>query len=166
MQQGQVVIVLVGMVASGKSTWGKLHYDKFFRVDGDTLKTSPKIVAGLRAALDRGQNALVDATNVTIERRKDILDECRRRGIKAYAVVFKIPLAVCMQRRTKRENAKLAGGEAVAHIPDVAFYTLNKKYVEPGPSEGFAAIVYVEHNPNDDIAQPLSSGRRPTIHSK
>ena len=163
MQQGQVVIVLVGMISSGKSTWARQHYYNFFRVDGDTMKTSPKIVAALRAALDRCQNVLVDATNVTIERRKDILDECRRRMIKVYAVVFKIPLPICMQRRTKREAAKLAGGEAVAHIPDVAFYTLNKKYVEPGLAEGFEAIVYVEHNPNDDIAQPLSSGRRPTI---
>lgn len=163
MQQGQVVIVLVGMIASGKTQWARQHYYNFFRVDGDTLKTLPKIVAGLKAALDRGQNVLVDATNVTIERRKDILDECRRRMIKVYAVVFKIPLTICMQRRTNREAAKLAGGEAVAHIPDVAFYTLNKKYVEPGPAEGFEAIVYVEHNSTDDITQPLSSGRRPAI---
>lgn len=163
MQQGQVVIVLIGMISSGKTTWARTHYYNFLRLEGDTLKTSPKIVAALKAALDRGQNVIVDATNVTVERRKDIIDECRRRMIKVYAVVFKIPLDVCMQRRTKREAAKLASGEAVAHIPDVAFYTLNKKYVEPGPAEGFEAIVYVEHNPNDDIAQPLSSGRRPVI---
>lgn len=163
MQQGQVVIVLVGQIASGKSTWAKQHYYNFFRVDGDTLKTSPKIVKAMKAALDQGQNVIVDATNVTLERRKDILDECRRRMIKAYAVVFKIPLNVCMQRRTSREAGRLASGQAVAHIPDVAFYTMNKKYVEPNPTEGFEAIVYVEHNPNDDIVVPLSSGKRAAI---
>jgi bifunctional polynucleotide phosphatase/kinase len=169
MQEGPTVIVLVGLVAAGKSEWAQKNYYNFVRLDGDTLKTSPKMVKALKFALERGCSCVVDATNVTLERRKDIIDECRRhsvqtnRRVHVYCVVFRVPMPICMERRTKREADKLAQGEPVAHIPDIAFYTLNKKYAEPTLAEGFDGIAVVEFESNIEKSQPLSSGRRPVI---
>jgi bifunctional polynucleotide phosphatase/kinase len=169
MQDSPTVIVLVGMIASGKSEWAQKHYYNFVRLDGDSLKTSPKMVKALKFALERGCSCVVDATNVTVERRKDIIDECQRysiqhnQQIRVHCVIFKIPLPICMERRTKREADRVARGEPIAHIPDIAFYTLNKKYVEPTLAEGFAGITVIDFETTVEKSQPLSSGRRPAI---
>lgn len=171
-QEPPSVIVLVGLIASGKTSWAEKNYYNFVRLDGDSLKTAPKMLKALKFALDRNCSVVVDATNVTLERRKDIIEECQRRSmqsgrkIKVYAVVFKTPLPVCMQRRTKREADKASRGEPVTHIPDIAFYALNKKYVEPTFEEGFDGIAYVEFEEKVEKSQPLSSGRRPPIMMK
>lgn len=169
MQEPLNVIVLVGSIASGKTTWAQKNYFNYVRLDGDTLKTSAKIIKALKVALSYRCSVVVDATNATLDRRKAILDECQLYAIQTkimvnvYAVVFKTPLPVCMQRRTKREADKLARGEPFVHIPDVAFYALNKKYVEPTLEEGFSGISVVDFEPTVEKQQPLSSGRRPPI---
>jgi predicted kinase len=131
------VIVLVGLPAAGKTTWAQTHYSNFNRIDGDSLKTSKKVANALFASLQSGRNTIVDATNVTVERRRDIIIEAQKFNALVYAVVFRLPIAICQERAKSREAQ---GG---SHIPPVAFHTSNSRYVEPSLAEGFAAIVSV-----------------------
>lgn len=151
----QTVIVLVGQIGSGKSTYAKTYYPHYTRLSGDILKTSKKIVSELKKALDRGESVVVDATNVTLERRRDIITECktgpmplksgqpnyRQADIKIYAVVFRIDMDICMERAKTREAKGVdEQGQPIPHIPAIAFYKLNKSFVDPTLAEGFDFI--------------------------
>lgn len=125
---------MIGLPASGKSTWARQHYSHFTILNGDSLKTSPKVVKALSAALQRGESVVVDATNATLERRRDIVAEARKFNVQIWGLVFRFPMDVCMERAKMREAA---GGP---HIPRIAFYTFNKRYVEPALQEGFDRI--------------------------
>lgn len=149
--QQQIVIVLVGFPGCGKTTWAKFHYPGYERLDGDSLKTSPKVAKALFAALSEGKNVIVDATNVTIARRADVMKSVRDRRsylmaaghpieVKVYAVVFKYSIKTCMERVKSREEQYKAQGVEFNHIPAIAFHKLNGSYVEPTLQEGFDYI--------------------------
>lgn len=128
------VIVLVGLPGCGKTTWAKTYYSQFLHVDGDSLKTSAKVSKAVREGLQQNRNVIVDATNVTLQRRADIIEVGKQFNALCYAVVFRLTSAQCMERAKKRE---LEGGP---HIPTVAFNTINARYVDPQLSEGFVYI--------------------------
>jgi len=151
----QIVIILIGQIGSGKTSYAKHYYSHFTRLNGDVLKTSKKVVSELKKALDRGENVIVDATNFTLERRRDIISECRvmpnqnpqaqnsfrRLPVKIYGVLFKVGIDECMERAKRREAKGFNDdGQPILHIPSIAFYKLNKSYVEPSLSEGFDYI--------------------------
>ena len=132
------VIILVGHPGCGKSTWAKQYYDQLLHIDGDSLHTSARVAKAVGAGLQQGRNVIVDATNVTLERRRDIILQAQRYQALVYGVVFRVPLTTCMERSKKRES------EGGVHIPSVAFWTSNSRYVEPTLEEGFTFIGSVE----------------------
>ena len=136
---GPNVIILVGFPGSGKSTWVKQHYDQFARLDGDALKTSVKVVKALHNELEKRRNVVVDATNVTLERRSALITEAKKYNCKIYAVVFIVSVEECIRRVKDREDK---GGP---HIPKIAIYKSNSTYVEPTINEGFDQIVHIKY---------------------
>lgn len=149
--QPQIVIVLVGFPGCGKTTWAKFHYPNFERLDGDTLKTSTKVAKALLAALEEGKNVIVDATNVTVVRRADLMKSVQMRKlnlmarrqaleVKVYAVVFKYSVETCLARIKQREDQNTAQGIMFNHIPAIAVRKSNSSYIEPKLEEGFDYI--------------------------
>lgn len=129
------VIVLIGLPASGKTSWCQKFYPGFTRLDGDTLKTGPKVAAALEQCLQNGNNSIVDATNTTLERRRAVIEVAQRYSAWILGVVFKVDAATCVARAKERAHQ---GG---SKVPAVAIYNLNSKYQPPAIEEGFHVLV-------------------------
>jgi predicted kinase len=139
-EPSQKVYILVGLPASGKSTYAKwLSQGSNSEIlDGDTLKTSKKVEQELKYKLNEGKNVIVDACNVSLQRRTPLIKQCKQRNIHVYAIYFKIPLEICKERAKKREL------ETGKHISTIAYNKLNKDFIEPTLEEGFDGILYID----------------------
>lgn len=137
--ENRTVIVLVGYPGCGKTTFAKHYYPDYIRLDGDSLKTPQKVVKALGTALDTSDKGIVvDATNMSLERRKPIIEECRKRHrINVACVFFQTPMETCMQRSKQREEISMANGQEPKHIPRIAYHKLKSTHVIPLEVEGF-----------------------------
>jgi predicted kinase len=123
------VIIMVGYPASGKSTVSKeLEKHNYIRIDGDALKTGPKMVKEAEKYINNN-SVIFDATNGTKERRKYYLDFAKKHNVNVRCIWKTTPIEQAMEQN--RERQKQGGPK----IPDVVFYTYRKKFEEPTESE-------------------------------
>jgi predicted kinase len=152
-----VLYVLIGLPASGKSTWVSQqfwtdecayistdHYvDRFAARTGHSYNqvfeaVMPRAIRlmmrAVRRAQDRGLDIIWDQTNLTRAsraRKFRILPEYR-----AVAVVFAAP--------EPEEHARRLAGRPGKRIPDTVLATMIKSYEAPDESEGFEEIWYAQ----------------------
>jgi len=127
----QAVIILMGLPASGKTTWAQTNYPGYARLDGDSLKTNDKVCEALDIMLAKGYNCIVDATNGTLVRRHALIQICRKHDVYIFGVQFTLPVNQCIARAKARTDA---GGPKVSRV---AIYTVNKNFTAPSMLEGF-----------------------------
>jgi len=107
------LVVLIGAAASGKSTFAAAHFVADDVVSSDRLRaemtgaTSDDVVFAelhrrSQARLAAGLLAVVDATNTDWMWRATLLTDARREGRPAIAIVFHLPLEVCLARNAAR----------------------------------------------------------------
>jgi len=149
----QRVYVLVGLPASGKSTWlaGRgvtpLSSDgmRLLLRDNENDQTIHGTVFALlrrllRLRLELGAaESYIDATNLTRRERRQWIKIADWYGAECVAVHFDVPLAVCLERNAARQRM----------VPEDAMARLAKRLTPPELAEGFAAIEVV----------PTSSGQ-------
>lgn len=137
-------MVLVGLPASGKSTWARengitaLSSDALRELlaDDATDQTIHREVFRHLRALLRTRIAIgractaVDATNLTPKERRPYIEIARKLGARVEAVVFNTPLEECLKRN--RARARM--------VPEAAMRTMAGKLRRPSTSEGFARI--------------------------
>jgi protein phosphatase len=106
-------VLLIGAAASGKSTFAARHFVGDWVVSSDRLRaemsvpTSDDIVFAelhrrVQTRLAAGLLAVVDATNTDWMWRADLLGDARQNGRPAIAIVFNLPLDVCLSRNATR----------------------------------------------------------------
>lgn len=136
------IYTLVGIPASGKSTFAQTHKDcEIISTDSirkEILGSEENQEKGylifkiaykrVQEALDKGLDIIFDATNVTTKTRKDILK------FNAYhiAVVFDTPLDICKQRNLTRDR----------HVPEEVIDRMFTKFTCPTLDEGFDEIIH------------------------
>lgn len=115
----QKVFMLVGVPASGKSTWGekfaKDHNYTYLSSDRNRArvgtgeedqKASGRAFALLKQelgeALDRGESVVVDACFNHKKARSPFIAIARNRGVPVKAVVFKVPREELLRRNSSR----------------------------------------------------------------
>jgi protein phosphatase len=109
------LVVLIGAAASGKSTFAASHFVADGVVSSDRLRTEMAgatsddvVFAELRrlvqARLAGALLAVVDATNTDWMWRAELLTSARRDGRPAIAIVFNLPLEVCLARNAARSR--------------------------------------------------------------
>lgn len=94
----------------------------------------PMFVKAIKKAIKKGQDIIIDCTNVKKSERKDRL-EMIPNDYKKIAVVFNISPDELKRRLEKRE--KTTG----KHIPDEAIEMMRKNYTPPSKEEGFDKII-------------------------
>lgn len=144
-----VVNVLVGLPASGKSTWAKEESELNGSVilSSDSIREelfgseeeqgSPKLVFDtlkerLVETIRCGRNVIVDATSINRWERSDYINIANNNGAIAIATLFNTPLEACKIRNEKRERT----------VPDFVYDRMTAKYEEPSTEEGFSAVFY------------------------
>ena len=133
------LIIFVGLPGSGKSTYFKRFFSKDFAIVSKDLMTGrdkDKVQElQLRYILGAGQNVVVDNTNVTKAIRKPLIELGHSLGCKVTVYWFDTPKDVCLARNALRSGK--------ARVPNVAIYTMAKRFEEPTEDEGFDVRVKI-----------------------
>ena len=113
------LVLLIGASGSGKSTFAARHFDARAVISSDQLRGAltgdeadqhatnaafGRLHDWLDARLVAGALAVVDATNVEWMRRTELIRRARRHGRPAVAIVFDLPLELCLARNAARQR--------------------------------------------------------------
>jgi len=103
-----VVIVLVGLIASGKSTFAEAlqkHVSQIRRCNQDELGNRRRVEEASRSCLRQGLSVCIDRTNLDSTQRSHWIGIAREfPGTPVWVIVFDTPYDVCMTRLWNRRN--------------------------------------------------------------
>ncbi|HET9848418.1 MAG TPA: AAA family ATPase [Candidatus Dormibacteraeota bacterium] len=113
------LVVLIGAAGSGKSTFASSHFPREAIVSSDQLRAalyaaSPgrrrndvfqQLLPIVETRLEAGRLTVLDATNTDWMRRSELIRSARRHGRPAIALVFQLPVDVCLVHNASRPNA-------------------------------------------------------------
>ena len=137
------LIILVGLQASGKSTFFRErfaatheHVSKdLFRNNRNRNRRQKELV---EAALWAGCPVVVDNTNPTVEERRPLIELGHQCGARIVGYSFESGMRECLARNARREGK--------ARVTDVAIYATAKRLVPPSCAEGFDELLCVRLN--------------------
>ena len=152
------IVVLVGLPASGKSTYleqvavGGLSSDAVRRLlaDDETDQSiHVQVFQTLRYLLEqrlaiKRPVTYVDATSLTPEERRPYVEIGRAWDCEVEAVFLDVPLEICMARNAGRARK----------VPEEAMMKMAIKLVPPSTDEGFARVTVVRFG----LAEGQASG--------
>jgi protein phosphatase len=119
---GDAMVVLIGPSGSGKSTFAARHFAPTEVLSSDAMRAmvaddpndqtaTDAAFELLHAILDvrlaRRRLTVVDATSVEAWAREKLLDVARRTGRPVTAIVFDLPLTVCLERNAARADRRV-----------------------------------------------------------
>ncbi|GMH35599.1 hypothetical protein BSKO_03467 [Bryopsis sp. KO-2023] len=142
-----VMLVLVGIPGSGKSTFCKKleELGKWVRINQDSIRrgkpgSKDQCLQAARSALGSGKSCLIDRMNATPDQRGDFMNIARSQASSSHALVLNIEPQVCVERVVDRRDheggVQGKGGARVVHM--------NKNSLArsgaPTLAEGFSSV--------------------------
>src|SRR6201992_2841837 len=156
------VVLTIGLPGSGKTTWYKrrgvqpLSSDMLRTILFDDItdqRYQGLVFSTLRSLLRARLIAkmpwnYVDATNLSAHERRQWIKMAKSFGYEGQAVYFDVPLAVCMERNSKRER----------RVADDVMQKMAERLRPPSFKEGFSKItvVRVKGQPGSTPGQPAA----------
>ncbi len=129
-------IILIGIPASGKSTFCKEHFfSTHVRLSLDMLKTRHREKLIFQACLDARQPCVIDNTNASVAERQRFIGPAKEAGFKAVGYYFSSRVQDALERNCQREGK--------ARIPDKGVLGAAGRLVLPSSTEGFDELWYV-----------------------
>lgn len=150
----QVMIVLTGSPASGKSTLVKLLCEAIPSLtcySGDELKT--RLEKSVKTGLKLTKSVLIDSTNPSKESRKKWIEMAKEVGATPISVY--IPYDEEITHHLQHFRIEEAEGTVEA-LPEIAIRIFKSKYERPYKVEGFDAIF--EYTPYISFPKKSKSG--------
>ena len=93
----KTIFILIGIQASGKTTFCREYFSDFDIVSLDITKTRKKE--------DQTINEIINlCTNPTIEKRKKYIDIAQQNGYKTVGIYFRSSVDESLKKNSKREN--------------------------------------------------------------
>lgn len=162
------LVVLVGAAGCGKSTFARRHFghaeilssDDFREIvsgDAGDQESTPAAFSllghALAERLKRRRFTVVDATNVARRDRRRLLGLAERHDLPAVAIVFDLPLSLCLDRAAGREERRVPD-----HIVARQHATL-QRHSDDLPHEGFDEVFLLSTSDEVDAAVVARSPR-------
>jgi protein phosphatase len=161
------LVVLVGVTGSGKSTFARAHFkptevisSDFCRglvADDENDQSATKdafellqFIVGKR--LSAGRLTVVDATNVQVEARRELVTLAREYDVLPVGIVFDLPEKLCVERNAQRADRDLG-----AHVIRRQ-RSLLRRNLRGLSREGFR-IVHTLHSPDEVAAATITRTR-------
>jgi predicted kinase len=143
-------VILVGIQASGKSTFYKQRFfDTHVRISRDLLRTRNRESQLLDACIRTQQPFVIDNTNPLAEERARYILPARAARFRVVCYFFRTETRAAIARNAKREGS--------ARIPIPGILGTYKKLEEPRPEEGFDEIYLVTLTPeNEFVVEPFT----------
>ncbi|WP_321386406.1 AAA family ATPase [uncultured Enterococcus sp.] len=130
------VILLMGLQASGKSTFYKEYFsDSHLRLNLDMLNTRNKEKQLLLTCLEISQSIVIDNTNPTKLDRQRYFQLADRVDVTFIGYYFQSKLTDCLKRNQQRRGK--------ACLPKIALKATAAKLELPDFDEGFSQLYYV-----------------------
>lgn len=129
-----ILIIMMGIPASGKSTFVARHLQDFSRINLDNLRTREREDAMLHALFISEENIVVDNTNVSPDEREKYFQLADKNGYMVVGLFMESILKDCMKRNAQREGD--------AKIPDKGVEARAKDLVMPTKDEPFDYLFF------------------------
>ena len=134
------VVVLVGIPASGKSTFYRARFAAtHVHVSKDLFPNARhrerRQAQLIDEALGAGRSLVVDNTSPTVADRAAVIEAARRHGARVVGYYFATPLADALVRNAARRGR--------ARVPDVGVRAIAKRMCRPHPAEGYDELYVV-----------------------
>ncbi len=134
------LVILMGLQASGKSTFYRRHLaGTHVLVSKDLFRNNRRRTHRqahlITEALSAGRSVAVDNTNATVELRKELIELARTHGATVTGYYLSGKLADCLARNAERTEKD--------RVPVVALFATVKALVRPSLAEGFDRLFYV-----------------------
>jgi protein phosphatase len=166
------LVALVGVSGAGKSTFAQKHFGRYEVLSSDTFRgmvsddensqdatvaafDALHHVAGLR--LDAGRLTVVDATNVTREARRSLVELARAHDVLPVAVVLDVPVKEAVRRNASRPDRDF--GERVVR----RHHDLLRRSLRGLAREGFRRVHVLTGEDIDEVEvvrEPLLTDKR------
>lgn len=141
-------IVLIGIQASGKSTFYKERYlDTHLRLNMDMLRTRHREKLLLHAFVEAKQPFVVDNTNPLPEDRAKYIEAARAQRFRIVGYFF-----VPDYEESVRRNARRTGK---THVREIGIQSVAKKLVPPAYAEGFDELYTVTSKDGSFTVEPI-----------
>jgi predicted kinase len=148
------IIILIGLQASGKSTFYRAHFaDTHEHISKDLLKSNKnqnknqKQAERIEKAFQEQRSVVVDNTNVTVQDRQLLIDIGRRYDATIIGYYFQ-PDVLSSRTRNKQREGK-------AQVPDIAIFITAHKLEPPSYAEGFDTLYYVRIEKGSTSENPV-----------
>ncbi|KAJ6624965.1 P-loop containing nucleoside triphosphate hydrolase protein [Mycena sp. CBHHK59/15] len=140
-----VVLILVGLIGSGKSTFAQAledNFPEFSRCNQDDLGDRRKVEHLARTLLRNGSSVCIDRTNFDASQRAHWIKIAHEfPGTLIWVIVFDTPKDVCATRlRTRTEHPTIKNPEDAISILE----RFSSQYRAPSESEGYDRIIYLQ----------------------
>jgi len=137
-----IVLVLVGLIASGKSTFAQAlehHFPKYRRCNQDDLGNRRLVENLVRKTLSEGLSVCVDRTNFDAQQRSHWINIAREfPGTSVWVIVFDTPYETCATRlRARTCHPTIKSAEDGLSI--LARFASDLRL--PTPDEGYERII-------------------------
>ncbi len=130
-----VLAIMIGIQASGKSTFCRNYLSGYDRINLDTLHTRNKESQAMNEAFETKKDMVIDNTNPSVEEREKYIRSAKENGYKVVGYFMQSKLQECIARNEKREGK--------AKIPAKAIAATSNRLKMPSYQEGFDALYFV-----------------------